>query len=51
MHDQWLMMLLAFIVTFITGEFADLDEPMDQSKVRAAVKRMGPAEQLAVNVI
>ena len=51
LHDQWLMMLLAFIVTFITGEFADLDEPMDQSKVRAAVKRMGPAEQLAFNVI
>jgi hypothetical protein len=45
------MMLLAFIVTFITGEFADVEQPLDQSKVRAAIKRMGPAEQLAFNVI
>lgn len=51
LHDQWIMMLLAFLVTFLTGEFADVDEPLDQSKVRAAVKRMGPVEQLAFNVI
>lgn len=51
LHDQWLMMLLAFLVTFITGEFADVNEPLDPSKVRAAVKKMGPTEQLAFNVI
>jgi hypothetical protein len=44
-------MLLALIVTFITGEFADVDEPLNAQKVRNAVKRMGPAEQLAYNVI
>lgn len=51
LHDQFIMMLLAFIVTFITGEFADIDEPLDTSKVRAAVKKMGPIEQLTYNVL
>ena len=45
------MALLAILVTFITGEFADVDKPLDASKVRAAVKTMGPGEQLAYNVI
>ena len=51
LHDEFIMMLLALIVTFITGEFADVDEPLNAQKVRNAVKRMGPAEQLAYNVI
>jgi hypothetical protein len=45
------MALLTLLVTFITGEFADVDKPLDGSKVRAAVKNMGPGEQLAYNVI
>ena len=51
LHDQFIMALLAILVTFITGEFADVDKPLDASKVRAAVKTMGPGEQLAYNVI
>lgn len=51
MHDQFIMMLLTLLVTFITGEFADLDEPLNERKVRNAVKTMGPAEQLAYNVV
>ena len=45
------MALLAILVTFITGEFAEVDKPLDANKVRTAVKKMGPAEQLAYNVI
>ena len=51
LHDQFIMGLLTLLVTFITGEFADVDKPLDGNKVRAAVKNMGPGEQLAYNVI
>lgn len=51
LHDQFIMMLLAFIVTFITGEFADVDEPTNPAKVRAAIRKMGPVEQLTYNVL
>lgn len=51
LHDEFIMMLLALLVTFLTGEFAGVNEPLDQQKVRNAVKRMGPAEQLVYNVI
>lgn len=51
LHDQFIMMLLMLLVTFMTGEFAEVDEPLDGNKVRAAVKKMGPGEQLAYNVI
>ena len=51
LHDQFIMALLTLLVTFITGEFADVDKPLDPNKVRAAVKTMGPAEQLAYNVV
>lgn len=51
LHDQFIMALLAILVTFITGEFAEVDKPLDANKVRAAVKKMGPAEQLAYNVV
>ena len=51
LHDQFIMMLLTLLVTFITGEFADVDEPLNAQKVRNAVKMMGPTEQLAYNVV
>ena len=51
LHDQFIMGLLTLLVTFITGEFADVDKPLDGNKVRQAVKNMGPGEQLAYNVI
>ena len=51
LHDQFIMGLLTLLVTFLTGEFADVDKPLDASKVRAAIRNMGPAEQLAYNVV
>ena len=51
LHDWLIMAILSMITTFITGEFADVDEPLNAYKVRAAVRNMGPIDQLTYNVI
>ena len=51
LHDQFVMMLMTLLVTFLTGTMADVNEPLNESKVRNAVRNMGPVEQLTYNVV
>lgn len=51
LHDQFVMMLMTLLVTFLTGTLADVDEPLNEAKVRSAVRNRGPIDQLTYNVI
>ena len=51
LHDLWLMMFMTALVTFIFGEITDTNEPLNAKKVSAAVRKMGPVENLTYNVI
>lgn len=50
-HDMWIMAFLSFLVNLIFGSAEDVDNPADPAAVYKAVKKMGPIENLAYNVI
>ena len=52
LHDQFLMAMLMFFVTFIFGnEMEDVKNPWDPVEVSRKVREMGPAAQIAFNVL
>lgn len=51
LHDLWLMAFLTMLVTLIFGDAEGVDEPLNPIKVRAAVKKAGPIENFAYNII
>ena len=51
LHDQFLMMLAGFLITFIFGRGLDADKPLNPFEVRKLAKQAGPATSFAYNVL
>lgn len=52
LHDQFLMAMLMFFITFMFGsEMEDVKNPWDPVEVGRKVREMGPAAQIAFNVL
>ena len=51
LHDQFIMALLMFLVTFLFGEATDVKHPLSPMEVGRKVRDMGPISQIAYNVV
>lgn len=52
LHDQFLMAMLMFFVTFLFGSnMEDVNKPLNVAEVSRKVRDLGPAAQLAFNVL
>lgn len=51
LHDQFLMALLMMLATFVFGNVADAEHPWNIAEVSKEIKKMGPLQQVAFNVI
>lgn len=52
LHDQFLMAMLMFLVTFLFGSnIEDVKNPWDPVEVGRKIREMGPTAQLAFNVL
>ena len=51
LHDQFLMALLMMLATFVFGNVADAEHPWNIAEVSREMKKMGPLQQVAFNVI
>ena len=51
LNDLWICAFLTGLVTFLFGLGEDVNEPLNPNKVRAAMKKAGPMESFAYNVI
>lgn len=47
MIDTLAVSLLMLLITFITGELANVDKPLSAQEVGKAIRKMGPAENIA----
>ena len=51
LHDQFILALLMFLVTFLFGEGVEANHPLDPVEVGRKIKNMGPLTQIAYNVL
>lgn len=51
LHDLWFLGLMTFLVTYIFGTMEDVNNPLSQRAVYSAMRKAGPVESLAYNVL